>query len=449
MKKLGRGLYYILSFFDKVLITPITKIILKIVGFLKDNGKELERFLNKKQTLIVLSLIFAFITFFVVEHNSNMVINNYAEILSNQKVTVEYNEEAYVIEGLPDAVDVTMVGERARLYLAKQRSSSLKVYADLRDLSAGRHKISLKVNQGVSKVDYKLDPSTVTIVVYEKVSETRELDYDVLHKETLDSKLVINSIDLSRNDCIIKGAEYKLAEVATVKALVDINNISNPKSGTVALKDVPLIAYDASGNIVDVEIVPSKVDANIEITSPNKTVPIKVVPEGELAFGKSIQAIETSFQTITVYGDQDVLEQLEYVKVPIDVEGLTGNKEYNLNIEKPSGIRDMSSKTINVKVTIADEITKEFQEIQVKTINLDPKYSVQASSKEDSTVTVIVKGSSDVVNAIESGDITAIVDLSGYAPGEYEVDVQVTGKDVKATYESKTKKIKVKIKEAS
>lgn len=449
MKKLGRGLYYILSFFDKVIITPITKMILKIVGFLKDNGKELERFLNKKQTLIVLSLIFAFITFFVVEHNSNMVINNYAEILSNQKVTVEYNEEAYVIEGLPETVDVTMVGERARLYLAKQRSSSLKVYADLRDLSAGRHKVSLKVNQGVSQVDYKLDPSTVTIVVYEKVSETRELDYDVLHKETLDSKLVINSIDLSRNDCIIKGAEYKLASVATVKALVDINNISNPKAGNLALKDVPLIAYDASGNIVDVEIVPSKVDATIEITSPNKTVPIKVVPEGELAFGKSIQSIETSFQTITVYGDQDILDQLEYVPVKIDVAGLTTNKEYNLNIEKPSGVRDMSSKTINVKVTIADEITKEFQEIQVTTINLDPKYSVLASSKEDSTVTVIVKGSSDVVNAIEASDITAIVDLSGYTAGEFEVDVQVTGKDVKATYESKTKKIKVKIKEAS
>ena len=449
MKKLGRGLYYILSFFDKILITPITKVILKIVGFLKDNGKELERFLNKKQTLIILSLLFAFVTFFVVEHNSNMVINNYAEILSNQKVTVEYNEEAYVIEGLPETVDVTMVGQRAKLYLAKQRSSSLKVHADLRDLSAGRHKVSLKVNQGVAKVDYKLDPSTVTIVVYEKVSETRELDYDVLHKETLDSKLVINSIDLSRNDCIIKGAEYKLAEVATVKALVDINNISNPKAGTLALKDVPLIAYDASGNIVDVEIVPGKVDANIEIASPNKTVPIKVIPEGELAFGKSIQTIETSFQTITVYGDQDILDTLEYVPVKIDVAGLTTNKEYNLNIEKPSGVRDMSSKTINVKVTIADEITKEFQEIQITTINLDPKYSVLASSKEDSTVTVIVKGSSDVVNKIEMADITAIVDLSGYTAGEYEVDVKVSGKDVKATYESKTKKVKVKIKEAS
>ncbi len=449
MKKIGRLLYYILNFIDKIIITPITKLMLKIVGFVKDNGKGIERFLNKKQTLIVLSLVFAFIAFFLVEHNSNMIINNSAEILYNQPVTAEYNEEAYVIEGLPESVDVTMIGERAKLYLAKQFASNLRVSVDLRDLTVGKHKVALKINQGVSSIDYKIDPSTATIVVYEKVSETRELDYDVLHRDSLDSKLVINSIDLSRNDCIIKGAEYKLATVATVKALVDINNINNPKAGTITLKDVPLIAYDANGNIVDVEIVPGKVDANIEIASPSKTVPLQVMPEGDLAFGKSIQSIESSVSTITVYGDQDVLDSLEYVPVKVDVSGLAENKEYNLNIEKPSGIRDMSAKTVTVKITIADEITKEFTGIRVKTLNLDSKYSAQAASENDGQVTVIVKGSADVVNSINKDNILVSVDLSGYGPGEYEVDVQVTGEDVRATYESKTQKVRIRIKEAS
>lgn len=448
MKKLGRALYYILNFLDKIIISPITKLMLKITGFLKDNGKEVERFLNKKQTLIVISLGLAFVVFFVVEHNSNMIINNSAEILYNQPVNAKYNEEAYVIEGLPEVVDVTMIGQRAKLYLAKQHASNLSVSVDLRDLSSGKHKVTLKVSQGLSSVDYKIDPSTATIVVYEKVSETRELDYDILHKESLDSKLVINNIDLSRNDCIIKGAEYKLEQVATVKALVDINNISNPKAGTVILKDVPLIAYDTNGNIVDVEIVPSKVDATIEIASPNKTVPVKIIPEGELAFGKSIKEIEASLSTITIYGDQDILDSMEYVPVKIDVTGLTENKEYKLDIEKPSGVRDMSAKTINVKVKIDDLITKEFTDIQITTINLDTtKYSAQAAGKENSVVTVIVKGSPDVVNAIQASDITAIVDLQGLTAGDHEVKVQVSGKDVKATYELKTATVKIKIKE--
>ena len=129
MKKIGKILYKIISFFDKYLITPITKIILKISLILKDNGKGFERLLNKKQTLIVLSLFFSFVIFFVVERNSTMIINNSAEILANQPVTAEYNEEAYVIEGLPETVDVTMIGQKAKLYLAKQFSSNLNVSA--------------------------------------------------------------------------------------------------------------------------------------------------------------------------------------------------------------------------------------------------------------------------------------------------------------------------------
>lgn len=449
MKKIGKILYKIISFFDKYLITPITKIILKISLILKDNGKGFERLLNKKQTLIVLSLFFSFVIFFVVERNSTMIINNSAEILANQPVTAEYNEEAYVIEGLPETVDVTMIGQKAKLYLAKQFSSNLNVSVDLRDLTPGKHKVTIKTNQGVSSIDYKVDPSTATIVVYEKMSETRELDYDVLHKDSLDTKLVIENIDLSRNDCIIKGAEYKLATVATVKALVDIDNISKPKQGTIALKDVPLIAYDAKGNIVDVEIVPAKVDASIEIKSPSKTIPVKVVPEGDLAFGKSIQTIETSISTITVYGDEDILDSLEYVPIKIDVSGLSDDKEYSLNIEKPSGVRDMSSKTINVKLKIGDVEAKEITGIGITPINLDSKYKVQATSETDREVTVIVKGSPDVLEKVTKDNITATVDLKGLGPGEHEVDVKVTGEDVKATYESKTKKVKVKIFEAS
>jgi len=449
MKKISKLFSRISSTIDKIIITPVTKLFLKIGNIIKDNGKGFERFLNNKQMLIILSLVFAFVVFVVVERNSNMIINNSAEILYNQPVTAEYNEEAYVIEGLPETVDVTLIGKKANLYLAKQYASNLKISADIRDLAPGKHKVTLKANQGVSSIDYKIDPSTATIVVYEKVSETRELDYDVLHRDALDSKLVISNIDLSRNDCIIKGAEYKLATVATVKALVDINNINNPKEGTVTLKDVPLIAYDANGNIVNVEIVPSKVDANIEIKSPSKTLPVKVIPTGELAFGKSIRSIDTNVPTVTVYGDEDVLDSLEFVPVEFDVTNLSENKEYNLNIAKPAGIRDMSAKTINIKVTIDDSTTKEFTEITITPTNLDPKYKVQASSEEDSQVTIIVKGSAEVLNGIDKASLKATVDLSGLGEGEYEVDVNVTGTDVKATYESKTKKVKVKIRPAS
>lgn len=444
MKKIIKS---IILFIDKWIITPITKIVLLLSNGVKKNGREIEKFINKKQTLIVLSLIFAFLVFFWVDKNSDTLINKSAEILYNQPVIAEYNEEAYVIEGLPDKVDVTLIGRTSDLYLAKQYTSNLSISVDLRGLTPGSHKVKLNYNksQALSTIDYKLDPSTANIVVYEKVSETRELNYDVLHKDNLDSTLILSKVELNRNDVIIKGASYKLKQVATVKALVDIDKISNPTSGDYTLSDIPLIAYDDNGKPIDVEMVPNSVEASITISSPSKQVPIQILPKGEVAFGKAIKELTPSVNKVTIYGDEEALSKITSIPVEIDVKGLSSNKTFNVNVTKPNGVRAVSNRTISVKVTLSDEITKEIDGVKVSAINLDSKYRAQAVSKEDSTVTVIVKGSSEAVEVLDISTIKATIDLSGYTPGEYEVEVSVSGDDLKLSYETKTKKVKIRI----
>lgn len=448
MKKIGKK---IILFFDKWLITPITKLILLITDFVKDHGREIEKFINKKQTLIVLSLIFAFAVFVLVDQNSNTILNKSAEVLYNQPVTAEYNEEAYVIEGLPETVDITLIGRTSDLYLARQYTSSLSVSVDLRGLTPGSHKVKLNYTQGLKalkSIDYKIDPSSANIVVYEKVSETRELDYDILHKDKLDNTLILDSVDLSRNDVIIKGASYKLKQVATVKALVDIDDINNPKVGTFTLKEIPLIAYDSDGKPVDVEIVPNSIDAQIKITSPSKEVALQIIPKGDLAFGKSIKEFTPSISKVTIYGDETVINSIESIPVEIDVTNLSSSKTFNVNIDKPSGVRSISSKTVSIKVTLDDVITKEFTNMGISVENLNSNFKAYAINKEDREVTVVVKGSSNVVNNLDSKTIKVTVDLSSYTtPGEYDVDVKVTGDDLKLSYESKTKKVKIKIEE--
>ena len=439
----------IVLFFDKWLITPITKLLLLIGNTIKNNGREIEKFINRKQTLIVLSLIFAFLVFFWVDKNSDTIINKSAQVLYDRPVVAEYNEEAYVIEGLPESVDVTLIGRTSDLYLAKQYTSNLSISVDLRGLTPGSHKVKLNYNksQTLSTIDYKLDPSTASIVVYEKMSETRELDYDILHKDNLDSKLILSKVELNRNDVIIKGPSYKLKQVSTVKALVDIDKISNPQAGDYTLKDIKLIAYDSEGNPIDVEIVPGKVDASITISSPSKEVPIQVVPKGDVAFGKAIKTLTPSISKVTIYGNDEVLSGISVIPVEIDVKDLSSDKTYNVNITKPSGVRAISNRTISIKVTLSDETTKEIKGVKISAINLDSKYKAQAVSEEDSTVTVIVKGSSEAVSALDTNTIKATVDLSGYAAGDHEVEVKVTGDDLKLSYESKIKKVHIRIEE--
>ena len=444
IKFFGKVISRIVFVFDKFLVTPITRLILKIMEASRNFAKSIDRLASKKSTLLVVSLLLAFGVFVLIDNESNVLIDQYAEILYDQTVTAVYNEESYVVEGLPKAVDITLIGQRRHIFLAKQ-SPSKGVTVDLTGLKPGTHKVVLKYNQRLKSLDYKLDPSTVNVTIYEKESENRTLTYDVLHKDALDSKLYINNVEIDRSEVIIKGAKYKLQKVASVRALLDVNNIPNPKAGDITVKDIPLVAYDTDGKILDVEIVPKTVAANVSISSPSKDVPIRVVPVGNLAFGKSIKSITPSISTITVYGDQSAVDELQQLDVEIDVKGLDKDKEYNVTLKKPKGITELSSKSIKISVVIDNANTKEFKDISISTKNLADGLVAQASSDSDRKVTVVVSGSQDAIDNIKESDITAYVDLKDYGVGTHEVEVVVTGTDLKLAYSSKVKKVKIVI----
>lgn len=434
----------IITFFDKIIVIPITKVILNISKKFENSGKNFEKFLSKSNNLLFISLALAVIIFIVIDQKIIYYSESSAEVLSNQPVKAIYNEEAYVIEGLPESVDITLIGNKANLYIAKQ-SGTNDVTLDLTELKAGTHKVEFKYNQGISSVDYKVNPSYATVIIHNKVSLATTMTIDVLNQDKLDSKLIINDINVEDDSVVVKGAEKQIKKVASVKALLDVNNIPTQEIGKKVVKDIPLKAYDEDGNVIDVEIVPSKIDVNVDITSPSKELPIKVIPKGNVAFGKAISTIKTNESKITVYGSSSSLDSLNYIPVEIDVTDLAKNTEYKLEIPKPVGVKSMSVNNITVNISLDNVSDKDINNIAIETKNLGNDYKVSAVSSEDSFVQVNVKGVSSVIDQITADNITAYIDLKGYTEGEYEVDVNVEGTDVRVEYVSKTKKVKVKI----
>ena len=430
---------------DKLIIIPITKVMIFIGDRFGGKTDKLEKMLTRKNTLVFISLIMAICIFLYVDSESTIIVNDSAEVLYDQKVKVTYNSNAYVIEGLPKDVDVTLIGRRVDLYLAKQLSKGT-VTADLTNLKEGSHTISLNYDCSITSVDYKLDPSVININIYPKVSETRTASIDVINKNRLDKKLSIGDVALNETEVVIKGAEHTLKKVAIVKALIDIDKIVDPSIGVVELDNIKLVAYDSKGNVVkNVETEPNNLSAKVTIESPKKDVPVKVIPTGDLEFGKAIDNIATDISKVTVYGDQDVLDKLEYVPAEVDVTGLNENKTYDVILSKPSGVKEISNTNMKVAVTLGAEVTKEIPNVFIETINLDPTYKAAAIGENSSKTSIIVKGTKNVIDAIDSSMVTAQVDLKGYSEGDYEVTVKASGDDNKATYAAKTTKIKIKI----
>lgn len=441
IKKMFKG---IVSFFDKYVVIPITKFILNVTRNFSANSKGFEKFLSNSNNLLFISLILALVTFIVIDQKIIYYSESSAEVLSNQPVKAIYNEEAYVVEGLPETVDITLIGNKANLYIAKQ-SGTNDVLVDLTNLKAGTHKVEFKYNQDVSSVDYKVNPSYATVIIYNKVSLATTMSIDVLNKDKLNSKLIIDSISVDDDSVVIKGSEKQIHKVASVKALVDVKNFVSQDVGTTVLKDVPLKAYDDEGNVIDVELVPSKVDVNVTISSPSKELPIKVIPVGNVSFGKAISNIRMSESKVTVYGSSESLENMNFVPVEVDVTDLSENAEYKLEIQKPVGIKSMSINNITVGISLDNVSDKDVNNVAIETKNLGSEFKASAVSSSDSFVTVNVKGVSDVINSISSDNISAYVDLSGYGEGEYDVDVNVEGSDVRVQYVAKTKKVRIKI----
>lgn len=445
--KLFRGIYFII---DKILVTPISRLIYKINEISRDNSSHLEKILNRPNVLIYISLISAIAMFLLVDSQVINLTEHNAEIIEDQKVNVIYNEEAYVIEGVPESVDITLIGSKSTIYLATQLGEH-EVELDLSAYSAGTYKVKLKYNHSVQSVDYKLDPSTITVKISEKVSVKKNLTYDLMNEDKLDSKLSISGVKLDTNEVVVKSSQEILNKVAVVKALVDASQIDLKESGETTLENVMLVAYDSNGNKVDnIEIVPSKITATVTIDSYHAIKPVRVITKGTMSNGKAIGTITSSVKEVEVYGEKSVVDKLNYVEAVISVDKLEGDKNISVTLTKPSGIRYMSETSTTVTVSVGNAAQKTISGVSIQTKNLSDGYTANAATLDDKVIDVIVKGVESIINnEIDDTNITATVDLSGLKTGTHTVPVVVTIDDERVTVQPVKTEINIKITQSS
>ena len=184
INKIGAFFRKVGKFVDKRIILPFTKLITFITSKFNKSGKTFEQWLSKTNTLLFISLIFAVAIFIIVDQKILFYSESSAEILKSQTVTAIYNEETYVVEGLPETVDITLIGSKADLYIAKQ-STSHEVVVDLTGLKPGQHKVNIKYNQANTGIDYKVNPSVATVMIYQKLSKAKTLTVDILNQDSL------------------------------------------------------------------------------------------------------------------------------------------------------------------------------------------------------------------------------------------------------------------------
>ncbi len=445
-KKIG---YKIAKLIDNFIVIPLTKLIVKITGNKNKNGKFFESILSKPTSLLFISLFLSVTIFIAVDQKIIRFADSGAEVFKGQTVNAIYNEEAYVVEGLPETVDVTLIGSKADLYIAKQ-SSNHSVSVDLTGLGPGTHKVNIEYDQGLKGIEYSVNPSVATVIIYEKVSDSRTLTYDILNEDKLDNKYVIDNVKLNIDEVTIRGPQYKIDEVATVKALIDVSDLPSVEVGKQTIENVKLKAYDKSGNVVDVEFVPETISAEIDISAPSKEVNLNFVPTGNMPFGKAIDSYSFSSNKVIIYGPTEVINSINDIDISLDVSSLNSDTTVDVDIPKPTGVKSLSLNSIKVKINVTDVATKSnIYSVNITGINVPDGMVAQPIDENNGVIEVEVKGSKNVIDSIQASDITAYVDLKGLSEGQHELSVKVKGINPLATYVAKKTKVKINLNKTS
>ena len=444
----------IYKFIDQKIVVPISRFIYYLSKKFKKNQGKLDKLLNRPHFLIYLSLFLAVIRFILIDTKVINLVKTESEEIRGGPGVVKYNEEAYVIEGVPDTVDITLTGRKSDIYLAKQLGE-YEVVLDLSEYtpSDNPYKVYFSYSKPIHSLTYKLDPSYVQVMIKNKESQVKTLSYDLLNINALDSKLSVKSVSLNKTEVVVKGGSDALAEIASVKALIDLAKQNFTEAGTHDIDNVELVAYDSKGNkLTNIEIVPGTISATVILESYSKAVPVSIETTGELIAGKAIASIlvnGNSNYSITIYGDQEELDKINSVPVTINVDGLGKEdvKEYNATINKPNGVRKMSAEKVKIKVQFGEEKQKTIDvSNNIAPINLSE--GLTANLINTTNVTVQVKGVESVINKINNGEdenkVDAYIDLSGLGVGEHEVEVKINNTNPLVSYVVSSK-IKIKI----
>ena len=447
MRKLFKRIY---KFIDKKIIVPISRAVYYFNKKYKKNQGKVDKLLNRPNFLIYLSLIIAVILFLLIDSKVISLVETEAEVITNVPVVVKYNEEAYVVEGVPETVDITITGRKSDIYLAKQLGE-YEVVLDLSEYSASdkTHKVYFTYSKSINSLTYKLDPSYVQVTIKNKESSVVALSYDLLNINKLDSKLSVKSVSLNKSEVVVKGSDDALARIATVKALIDLEKQDFKEAGTYDIDNIKLIAYDANGTkLNNVEIVPVTTSASIVIDSYSVTVPLSVETTGSLVAGKAIASLlidGNSTYSITIYGEKQDIDSITSVPVTINVNGLgtETTKTYDVSITKPNGVRDMSDKSVTITATFGDEQQKTIDlNNSIGSKNLAEGLTVNIISGQN--ITAQVKGVTSVIEGIDASKVNAYVDLNGLGVGEHEVEVKIDNNNPLVNYVvSSTVKVRI------
>lgn len=376
---------------------------------------------NEKYSKVV-SLVLAVLLYAIVNYNalstSFQSSLRYSKTLSDVTVLAKYNSDTFEISGLPEKVDVILTGDTANVTSAANAENGT-VICDLDGLTEGEHEIKLTTEGYGNNVNVVVNPTNVNVVMKKKTTRQFDISYDFINQDKMEQIYSAGTPEFEYTKINVRASKDTLDSIAFVKALIDVSGQSADFE-----QDAVLVAYDSSGKPVNADIVPNTVHVKVPVTSPNKSVNIQVQVSGEVPDGKAIDSITMDQQTVTIYGSETTLANIDQVVVTLDAGTLTKDSTVLRPIVLPAGVTSATNTQVTMNITLADAEEKTIDDIPINVINNNKHY--KASQPDNKTTTsVTVKGTKNNIDKLAADDINVYIDMKDVQPGLQKFALQI------------------------
>lgn len=235
-------------------------------------GKDTKGFFRRKWFLRIISLILALFLFMYVNGSKSGFLrqntrnnNQSSALMSNKSVTlrmpldVTIDNNKYIVSGYPQYVKVKVTGPSA-LVTTTSNTQNFKVYADLSDLTPGKHRVKLKTSGLNSELTSKIEPQYINVNIQPRKTITMKVTIRLSTRD-LDNGYKLGHPHSDIQTVQVTGSRDEVNKVNRIVAFVAIPHDAKDNIA----RQVTLQAIDRNGQTLNVVISPTTTNVSIPI----------------------------------------------------------------------------------------------------------------------------------------------------------------------------------------
>jgi YbbR domain-containing protein len=340
------------------------------------------------------------------------------------------------IEGLNRPTDVVLLSDlgvvrEIRYFTADEQgvlldTSSFRATVDLAnvDPSAGAVSRAVRVeaiDPRVSVLDW--EPKQVNVRLDQIVRRTVPVivDRGVVPPGLDVREAVVSASEVAIREVVVRGPESIVRRVVQAEARVRID-----PSGLDVNQEVELVPVDVTGvQLSPVDVEPAAVRVRIAVFTDRQTrsLPVNPIVTGTPAAGWEVEAISVTPLVVTVEGDADELAPLVALDtLAVSVAGASGDIEATVAFDLPDGVLPLGEEAATVTVSLRQVAGTRTLQAGLALFGARSDRTYDAAVDR---VLVTLGGPIADLDRIDAAALVATIDVSGLAPGTYELAVSI------------------------